>query len=627
MTRSHPERDALVLDAIDESRRALLDAIGPTPEMSLVRPFGNAGDELIWAGTRELLRGHVYREIGIDQLASASGELAVLSGGGAWSRRYNEMMPEALAIAELRFERVIVLPSTFEVSEDRVRAALERTNATVFAREAESFDQIRGLCRAKLAHDCAFFADYSAYDSPGEGELNAFREDGERLGSRAIPPDNVDISSTAESLEDWLRVIERHEVVNTDRAHVMIAAAMMGKRVGYAPSSYFKVEAIADFALRDFDVRPIHDPATQSELDQGSVPSASLGVAHDRPPARVTVAVLSRDHGEQAVAAIDSVLGDPADSQLLVLDRNSRPRARDALTKLRERAPQVDFRFANRDTGEASSVRLAAELAESEYVMFLGDQLRLAPGALTSLIEVLDADPSASAVTPAFTDDSGSVLHCGGWLQIDSGTVAIDLTREGDSNTTGWVPTQGTLFRRAVLDQLPFADQLDQTCQNADWVLRAQAHLPGSLRRCPAARVLSPARAETPHGSSLVERALAARSLPAHAKFLSLHGRLLPEPLIELVPELRDPDGSLNLHAARLLLGVVEARGTDWTLMEWMNGGLELLLDRPLEGDPELSEEVRERIEWLEARNERLVGIENGGWWKLRGRLRRIVGR
>lgn len=622
MMLSQPENEVFAPLSIDESRRNLLDAIGSAPDMTLVRPFGNFGDELIWAGTRELLRGHVYREIGIDHVASASGELAVISGGGAWSRRYNEMMPEALAIAELRFRRVIVLPSSFEVAEDRVRAALEKTNATVFARERESYDQIRGLCRARLAHDCAFFADYSDYGAPGSGELNAFRVDGERLGVRAIPSDNVDISDEAESLDHWMRTIERHAVINTDRAHVMIAAAMMGKEVRFAPSSYFKVEAIADFALGDFNVRPIAGPDDRVE----AAPSPATSASPDS-PSRVTIAVLSRDRGDQVGSAIESALGDPVDQRVLVLDRNSRPRTRAALREAVESSSQIDFRFSDRDSGEASSVRLATELAGSEYVMFLGDQMRLEPGALESLVEVLDADPSAAAVAPAVTDEKGSVLHCGGWPEVDSATFSVDQTTEGQARTTGWVPTKGTLFRRSVLDQLPFADELDLTCQNADWCLRLEAHMPGSLRRCPEAKVSAPTHDATPPGSSLAERALAVRFLPAHAKFLADHDLLVADALLELVPELSDPDGRLNAQAAKLLLAVVEARGTDWTLMEWMNGGLDLLLDRPVEGEPELTEEQRERINWLEARNESLTGIENGGWWKLRGRLLRILGR
>lgn len=607
--------------AIDESRRMLLDAIGPAPEMTLIRPFGNHGDELIWMGTRDLLRGHIYREIGVDQLPSASGELAVISGGGAWSRRYNEFMPETLAIAEQRFERVIVLPSTFEVSEDRVRAALEQTNAIVFARERESYGQIQGICRARLAHDCAFFADLSEYDDPGAGELNAFRLDDERLGTRALPQDNADISESAETLEEWLRTIERHAVVNTDRAHVMIAAARMGKQVNYAPSSYFKVEAIADFALRDFNVQPLEETNAPVEVPDVEADNIRVGVAHADSPMRTTVAVLSRDRPEEVVRAIESIHSESGIANVLVLDRNSRPKTRAALDQAAVRTG-VEIRFADRDPGAAANLRLAAELVDSEYVMFLDARMRVAGDTIDQLTAVLDADPDASAVAPAITSEDGTILSCGGWPEIDAATVGFTPSVAGDGGPTGWVPSLGTLFRRSVLEDVPFASGFNLTCQNADWCLRVDQFAPGSLRRSPDATVVAPTEDPRPPGTSLVARAAAARSLPAHANFYKLHDRLLGDRLLELVPELRDRDGSLNLRAARLLMELVSARGPEWTLMEWMNGGLDPLLEwQPVPEEPELNDTQRERFEWLEARNERLVGIEGGGWWRLRERL------
>ncbi|MGK2876953.1 MAG: polysaccharide pyruvyl transferase family protein [Solirubrobacterales bacterium] len=597
----------------------LLDAIGVAPEMTVIRPFGNFGDELIWAGTRELLSGHVYREIGVDQLASAGGELAVISGGGAWSRRYNEFMPEVLAVAELRFERVIVFPSTFEVSEDRVRAALESTRALVFARELESFGQIRGLCRARLAHDCAFFADLSGYAAAGEGELNAFRVDGESRGLRALPADNVDISDSAESLDDWLHSIERHAVVNTDRAHVMIAAAMMGKTVKYASSSYFKVNAIAQFALGEYDVNPLPEPDPPLNTVASNELNGTLGVARPDAQSQVTIVVISRDRSDDVSRAIDSVLEHGSDAQLVVLDRNSLPQTRDALAAAAARAPRAHFKLADRDSGEAASLRLASELASSEYVMFLRDDMSLTAGSLPQLVDVLDSDPEASAVTSSVVDESGRTLRCGGWPLVDSETVSVDLAPADNAGVTGWVPTHGTLFRRTALERNPFADGMDVTCQNADWVLRMSRSEPGTLRACPAARVAASPEDSARHGSSFVERAKAARALSAHANFYARHGLILTAALSELVPELGDSEGVIDTTRAGLLLELVAARGDAWTLMEWMHGGLEPLLGSASRDD--LAQVPRERFEWLEQRNETLTAIENGGWWKLRGRL------
>jgi CTP:molybdopterin cytidylyltransferase MocA len=323
------------------------------------------------------------------------------------------------------------------------------------------------------------------------------------------------------------------------------------------------------------------------------------------------VAVLSRDHAEGVTGAVDSALDQSVDARVLVLDRNSRPQTRAALSAIATRSPQVQLKLSDRDSGAAASLRLAAELAASEYVMFLGDRMRLAPGALAELVAVLDSDPSAAAVSSS-----------GGWPEIDDQTVNFELSGPGADGPTGWVPLLGTLFRRSVLTDVPFASGLDLDCQNADWCLRIQQFAPGSLRVCPEPTLITPAEDSAPHGISLVERASATRALPSHVEFFALHDRLLETPLLNLVPELRDPSGRINTQAAKLLLGLVAERGPEWTLMEWMNGGLGPRLEwRPTDGEPELSEVQRERFEWLEARNERLTGIENGGWWKLREKV------
>src|SRR5205823_10070645 len=117
--------------------------------------------------------------------------------------------------------------------------------ALIFARENESYAQIRNLCRAELAHDAAFFFDYSPYQRRGQGTLNAFRTDPEAL-PLGLPPDNNDISVTCQTLDEWLWTIARHDTIRTDRTHVTIAAALLGKRVRFRPSNYHKLPAIVE---------------------------------------------------------------------------------------------------------------------------------------------------------------------------------------------------------------------------------------------------------------------------------------------------------------------------------------------------------------------------------------------
>lgn len=130
-----------------------------------------------------------------------------------------------------------------------MREALSRTRAVVFARERESYEQIRHLCDARLAHDTAFFFDFSPYRSGfHQGVLNAFRLDAEALGA-PIPKDNRDISSECHTLDEWLWTISRHDLIRTDRAHVAIAATMLGKKVEYRRTNYHKVPGIVEFSI------------------------------------------------------------------------------------------------------------------------------------------------------------------------------------------------------------------------------------------------------------------------------------------------------------------------------------------------------------------------------------------
>ncbi len=249
--------------AVEDSRDVLLSAIGEPEDLTFIRLYGNKGDELIYAGTRQLLARRFYKEVSVRDLGGVSGHTAVVAGCGGWCGPYHDMVKHLPAI-ETRFERVIIMPSSFDVSVPSVRSALSTTKALVFARERKSFDDICRICDAKIAYDCAFFFDYRPYLRHGEGCLSSYRTDAESALS-VIPANNHDISKSCSTLDEWLWTIARYAVVKTDRAHVMIAGALLGKVVDYWPSSYHKVPAIADFALKSFPVRRV-EPERQFRM-------------------------------------------------------------------------------------------------------------------------------------------------------------------------------------------------------------------------------------------------------------------------------------------------------------------------------------------------------------------------
>jgi exopolysaccharide biosynthesis predicted pyruvyltransferase EpsI len=253
MQKSHEE-------AVEDSRDVLLRAIGEPEDLTFIRLYGNKGDELIYAGTRQLLARRFYKEVSVRDLGGVSGHTALVAGCGGWCGPYHDMVKHLPAI-ETKFERVIIMPSSFDVSVPSVRSTLATTKALVFARERKSFDDICRLCDAKIAYDCAFFFDYRPYLRHGEGCLVSYRIDEESALS-GVPESNHDISRSCSSLDEWLWTIARHAVVKTDRAHVMIAGALLGKVVDYWTSSYHKVPSIADYALTSFPVRRIEPENT-----------------------------------------------------------------------------------------------------------------------------------------------------------------------------------------------------------------------------------------------------------------------------------------------------------------------------------------------------------------------------
>ena len=222
MEKSHEE-------AVEESRDVLLRTIGEPEDLTFIRLYGNIGDDLIYAGTRQLLARRFYKEVSVRNLGGVSGHTALVAGGGCWCGPYHDVV-EHLPLIENKFERVIIMPSSFDVSVPSVRTTLAATKALVFARERESFDGVRRLCDAKIAYDCAFYFDYRPYLRHGEGCLASFRIDKESVGS-VIPEGNDDISKSCSSLDEWLWTIARHTDVKTDRAHVMIAASGFSEKL------------------------------------------------------------------------------------------------------------------------------------------------------------------------------------------------------------------------------------------------------------------------------------------------------------------------------------------------------------------------------------------------------------
>ncbi len=599
-------------DEIEHSRRRLAHELGFAHDLTVIRAPGDWSDELSWAGAQALLSEAIYREVDLESLCAAGGHTALLlAAGDSFCRPVDELIARVLAIAELRFERVIVLPASFDPSDDVVRDALSASGATVFAREPASFERIAPLCDARLAHDCAFFGELVCAGGGGRGTLELTDE--QRAG---------------DGLDRQLEQIAAHELIRTDRAGVVIAAALLGRRVAIAAGADPSLASLARYTLaeRDVEVEPSPAPA---RIGPPRAPIAE--------PARVTAVVLTRDRPERALKAVDSVAhGSLADT--LVLDNNSAPRAAARLQEGCAPRDRVTLRRSDRNLGCAGGRRLAIEETDTELILFLDDDAELEPGALELLVAELDSHPEAGAVTATVAFPDGTIHHSGGWLSIEQRAVGFALIGAGErspdplppTGPAGWVPGTAVLIRRSLLQEFPIDGRMRSYFEDNEWCYRVETARPGSFRRSREARAVHHFTDRHGPGVDFRTRSVAVGLLSAHARFYERHGKLLDLSLFDLVPELRVDRTGRDAAAARLLMELLCSRGSDWTLMAWMNGDLDPLLRRGrrirelrAERDRAIADHraQQEQLAFLMRRHETLQQVETGGWWRLRTRL------
>jgi exopolysaccharide biosynthesis predicted pyruvyltransferase EpsI len=248
-------------------RDELLTYLGEQHDLHLLTEMrGNTGDQLIWSGTRDLLdSGQVpYSPTTLAEVGEAAYPRSTLliPGSGAFDQRWHEWLPDTVCTAARGFEKIVILPSSFDPTVPVVAKCLARHNVHAFAREERSYRCIEGLTRASLSFDCAVYfhgfedgggaAALPAEDGP---LLVALREDeGSRLSAQGLRPDpllNRDISLRTTRLAEWLDAVSRAARVVTDRLHVAVAAVLLGRRLMYVDPYNAKISTYFSYAFGD----------------------------------------------------------------------------------------------------------------------------------------------------------------------------------------------------------------------------------------------------------------------------------------------------------------------------------------------------------------------------------------
>jgi len=266
------------------------------PLRFVVNP-GNAGDGLIASGTWQL-----FDELGLRPIVSTTeevqpGDCAIYGGGGNLVPEYpacRMFLERCLAVGA---GDVLILPHTIRGHEQLLGRLDERF--TLFCRESESFERVRSsapLARVMSAPDLALLIDVErlrrkcrtlasrqrlALDLVAGGQarrylrwryslaklklgrsrtLRVLRADAEAPeGAKGDP--RWDISKHYISKfhsrdecdfvsRDVLEFVRAVDEVVTNRLHIGIAGALVGKRVTFHDNSYGKIRAVYNSSLR-----------------------------------------------------------------------------------------------------------------------------------------------------------------------------------------------------------------------------------------------------------------------------------------------------------------------------------------------------------------------------------------
>ena len=241
----------------------------------VVGPNGNAGDSLIVYGTLLLLDSlGIKANLHIPTDSFDKNDRIFYTGGGNFVPYYKNCREFFLNNQHVR--QIVLLPHTIDGQIDLL--AKFGSNVVLFARERVSFRHLTKYMKypenAYIDHDLAFRVGPTSIQSltggkvetkTGTGTLHAFRKDKETTNNHPIPSDNKDISLlvingdreiTAQGFirrsRAMLKAIEPFEEVETDRLHVAIASALLGKNITLHRNSYFKNQAVYDYSLKPY---------------------------------------------------------------------------------------------------------------------------------------------------------------------------------------------------------------------------------------------------------------------------------------------------------------------------------------------------------------------------------------
>ena len=260
---------------------------------------GNGGDALIASGAFSFFKSNNinFKILAKDtEINSLKGKCVAYAGGGNFIDEY-PAAAEFFAKSHKIASKLIILPHTVKGHQALLKSFGD--NVYIFCREKVSYEYVSETIQNAnvfLSEDLAFelnhtelmkqsgnypsklfikYATRSVLNLQNPLSLNAFRYDVEKTKIE-VPKGNIDVSqainyiSSMNDIElvdqttaDIFKFINHFKQVNTNRLHIAIASALLGKSVNFYPNSYYKNKAIYEQSLREFKNVKFHNDIGQ----------------------------------------------------------------------------------------------------------------------------------------------------------------------------------------------------------------------------------------------------------------------------------------------------------------------------------------------------------------------------
>jgi exopolysaccharide biosynthesis predicted pyruvyltransferase EpsI len=219
---------------------------------------GNWGDALIRFGTEKFLNDwkipyqRIYpQRYPFDRLKYLKGKIfpsvLLCIGGGAWCGHYPHMAKAVATISARHiFDKIIVLPSTYDRTFD--------IPGVIFFRR-DQMQSRDAMPSSIFCHDLAFYIGRLNSLQPTQHVIHCFRTDIESANVHILPIGNRDLSNEGIDTDDvtpFFRTLESYSEVHTDRLHIGIGTALLGRKLHLYPGKYFKNRAIYRASLQPY---------------------------------------------------------------------------------------------------------------------------------------------------------------------------------------------------------------------------------------------------------------------------------------------------------------------------------------------------------------------------------------